>query len=381
MISTEELSELLATLYAAPLQPEKWQFFFDQLSQLTKISSGYFISGSQSGYEVLAGGGFAWNQEAMRIMNERYVLADPFGPPFFRNPRIGVIPGEELVSQHQLLKTEFYNDFLVNNEMETVTMVSCTSTAERVDVMPVWRRSKDGPMDQDSVNLLRLVLPHAHLVLQMRTKLQQAEFRGLVGESALDAMSIAALLVSETGHVQHMNSLATDIVRKADGLRIERTTLKAIDSSETAKLQGLIRSAATEAKKSAGLAPGGALSISRNRVKGPLHVAVLPITQDRTSMAANHCALVIVSDQSTSPRSRASLLTMLYRLTPTEARLADLLLGGLEVRAVADHLGITIETARFHLKRVLAKTGTHRQTELIRLMLTLPGRSGETASH
>jgi DNA-binding CsgD family transcriptional regulator len=72
---------------------------------------------------------------------------------------------------------------------------------------------------------------------------------------------------------------------------------------------------------------------------------------------------------------------MLYRLTPTEARLADLLLGGLEVRAVADHLGITIETARFHLKRVLAKTGTHRQTELVRLMLTLPGTSGETASH
>jgi DNA-binding CsgD family transcriptional regulator len=35
-------------------------------------------------------------------------------------------------------------------------------------------------------------------------------------------------------------------------------------------------------------------------------------------------------------------------------------------------MGLTLETARFHVKRVLAKTGTKRQTELMRLMLSLP---------
>jgi DNA-binding CsgD family transcriptional regulator len=36
--------------------------------------------------------------------------------------------------------------------------------------------------------------------------------------------------------------------------------------------------------------------------------------------------------------------------------------------------GIALETARFHLKRVTAKTGTRLQTELMRLMLSLPGQ-------
>jgi len=36
---------------------------------------------------------------------------------------------------------------------------------------------------------------------------------------------------------------------------------------------------------------------------------------------------------------------------------------------------ITFETARFNLKRVLSKTGTCCQAELIRLMLSLPGSS------
>jgi len=67
-------------------------------------------------------------------------------------------------------------------------------------------------------------------------------------------------------------------------------------------------------------------------------------------------------------------MQQLYGLTPTESRLADLLVEGLDVRDAAGRLRITLETTRFHLKRIFAKTGTRRQTELLRLMLSLPGQ-------
>jgi DNA-binding CsgD family transcriptional regulator len=85
------------------------------------------------------------------------------------------------------------------------------------------------------------------------------------------------------------------------------------------------------------------------------------------------CILIFISDPGSKPGSRTGVLRVLYRLTPTESRLADLLLQRREVREAADQLGTTLETSHFHLKRVLAKTGTRRQTELIRLMLSLPG--------
>ena len=71
--------------------------------------------------------------------------------------------------------------------------------------------------------------------------------------------------------------------------------------------------------------------------------------------------------------SRVDLLRNLYRLTPTEARIADLIGQGKEIRDTALILGKTLEIARFHVKRVLAKTGTHRQAELVKLVLALPG--------
>lgn len=169
------------------------------------------------------------------------------------------------------------------------------------------------------------------------------------------------------------NKLAAGIVEKADGLRLKRATLKASDPIESEQLEFFISCAASASSRGKFTPLGGALNISRREMQQPLHVTVLPVPESRWSMVAIPSALVFVCDPTARPKSRAAFMKMMYGLTPAESRLADLLLQGLEVREIADRLGITIETARFHLKRVLAKTGTRRQTELMRLMLSLPG--------
>lgn len=374
MISPEELSELLGSLYAAPLQPEKWQIFFDHLSRLTNISCGYLITGSESrGQEILAGGGFSFNPEVLQLYKEYYGRMDPFWAPFLRNPRVTIIRGEELVSHNQLVKTEFYNDLLSKYDMESMTMLSCSSTVDQIDVMPVWRRAQDDRMEEDSIALLRTILPHANTALQLRARLQTIEIQIPFSEMALDSMSIAAFLVSEKGYVHHMNKLAETFARRADGLRLNGTSLIATNPSENARLQLFFSGAARGNSGKAG-PPGGALNISRRGMQPPLRIVVLPVPENYKSIIRIPCALVFVSDPAASPKSRAVFIRMLYGLTPTESRLADLLLEGLELKGVADRLGLTIETARFHLKRVLAKTGSHRQAELMRLMLSLPGQ-------
>ena len=84
------------------------------------------------------------------------------------------------------------------------------------------------------------------------------------------------------------------------------------------------------------------------------------------------CALVFLLDPEALPASRALALASLYRLTPAECRLTDLLLQGLAVAEAAPRMCITAGTARFMLKTILAKTGTHRQSELMRSLLSLP---------
>jgi DNA-binding CsgD family transcriptional regulator len=58
-------------------------------------------------------------------------------------------------------------------------------------------------------------------------------------------------------------------------------------------------------------------------------------------------------------------------LTPTEASIALELANGKRLRQIADIGGSKITTVRWHLASAQRKTGTHSQTELVKLLLSL----------
>jgi DNA-binding CsgD family transcriptional regulator len=107
--------------------------------------------------------------------------------------------------------------------------------------------------------------------------------------------------------------------------------------------------------------------------KSALRVVVSPFRGSLPGRTETLAALVFLSDPSQLASSRADTLRALYGMTPTECRVADMLLEGLELREITGRMRITLETTRIHVKRVLAKSGARRQSEFIRLMWGLPG--------
>ena len=90
-------------------------------------------------------------------------------------------------------------------------------------------------------------------------------------------------------------------------------------------------------------------------------------------MEERPAALIFLSDPDGRPSPRSAVLRELYGLTRTESRLADLLAQGYELASAADQLSMAFETARSHLEVIFSKTGASRQTDLVRLILGLPG--------
>lgn len=373
MISTEELSSLLATLYAAPLEPTKWQSFLEHLCSLTNIDSGYLVgSHPTEGNLVLAGGGLNFDPEVFRLYNEHYGANDPYRDPLMSNPRIGLIQGEDLVSHSTLLESELYNEVLSRYDLEYMNILSCNCSNGQAELLSLWRSEKHGALDREASLLLEMLIPHLQTALGLRTKVVACDASNLFSETALESMSIAAFLVTDKGLVRHMNQLATSSLQRRDGLFIQDGRLTADDSQQNAYLESLIFGAASSGRNKSATLSGKGIRISRRHNRSTLQVTVIPAPKDNQIGNGDSFALVFVSDPSSSPRPRSALMQQLYGLTPAEARVADLLLEGFEGREAAEKLRITLETFRFHVKRVLKKTGAHRQTELLRLMLSLP---------
>ncbi|MDP1823561.1 MAG: helix-turn-helix transcriptional regulator [Archangium sp.] len=58
-----------------------------------------------------------------------------------------------------------------------------------------------------------------------------------------------------------------------------------------------------------------------------------------------------------------------FALTRAEAKVVRALAEGRSIRRIAEEFGVSLETARTHAKRAMQKTDTHRQAELVSLVL------------
>jgi DNA-binding CsgD family transcriptional regulator len=65
------------------------------------------------------------------------------------------------------------------------------------------------------------------------------------------------------------------------------------------------------------------------------------------------------------------LLERVYGLTNAEADVALRVLRGDGLKPVCEELSLSMATVKTHLQHVFDKTDTHRQAELVRLLLTI----------
>ena len=103
--------------------------------------------------------------------------------------------------------------------------------------------------------------------------------------------------------------------------------------------------------------------------KLPVIVRVWPCEGPSHPPGQDVRALLTLNALGPRPGPPAAILAKTFRLTPSEAKLACIIARGAPPDIAARELKISQETARNQLKAVFAKTNTHRQSELVALLL------------
>ncbi|NOT27984.1 MAG: helix-turn-helix transcriptional regulator [Acidobacteria bacterium] len=98
-------------------------------------------------------------------------------------------------------------------------------------------------------------------------------------------------------------------------------------------------------------------------------VAPLTRTPMFFSIDERPAAIIIVSDPERVMIPDAETLGELFELTPAEAALTRLFAQGITLGEAAARLGLRLDTVRTRLKTIFEKTNTHRQADLLRLVL------------
>jgi DNA-binding CsgD family transcriptional regulator len=231
------------------------------------------------------------------------------------------------------------------------------------------RSPQKGPFDERQGRVYDALIPHLRRALRLHFELSvlRSTTHGL--ELALDAFDRAVFGLSGKGKILFCNQTGRQLLAETDGLSTKENRLVADRPTQDTELQFLLAEAAAAGT---GFSATGALLIDRRSGKPALRLTLMPFASNLLNHIRELATLVFIDDPAKRPMSRAIALRKLFRLSPAETRLADLLAGGVELAAAAEQLRMTQETARFHLKSIFRKSGLRRQVDLVRLVLSLP---------
>lgn len=364
---------LISCIYDAALQPELWSGTLERISDAFKGSTLVVHFGKLDSPE-----GFSATARADPRLYELYMSGyltpdrNPGIAPLFSAQPGAIIRREAVASDDEFRRSDFYNDIFRPHVLWHWMFGPVLKEAPYIGVFGISRRPTAGPFDRREFDLLRCLMPHLQRALQISVRLHTLEAARQGLEKILVYLPIGVILLDAEGRVLLINPVAESIAAAADGLKVKDRRLIAATASETANLRRLIADAAATGA-SVGTGAGGAITLSRPSLKRPLTVLIAPLQlSDNRGVPHQPAAAVFVSDPERSPETPAAILHRLYGFTQKEAALAAMVVQGHGLKRAADCLGMTFETARGHMKVILEKTGTHRQAELVQLLLRSP---------
>jgi DNA-binding CsgD family transcriptional regulator len=180
--------------------------------------------------------------------------------------------------------------------------------------------------------------------------------------AALNAMRLPAIALDKYGFVADANAAADAVFDHNIKIKDNRLFLRDPDA------RTLLKDAVDQLKDPHPLSPFEPVIVPRME-KLPVIVRIWPFDGPARPLGQEIRALLTLNALGPRPGPPAAILAKTFGLTPAEAKLACIIARGVPPDIAARELKISRDTARNQLKSVFTKTNTHRQSELVALLL------------
>jgi len=233
----------------------------------------------------------------------------------------------------------------------------------------VWAVTKAARHDwtSEQAAFLQRLLPHVAHFVRVRQALAEADARDASLAGLLDGAGVCVVFLDRQGRMLEANTRARVLLGSGHILTERGGRLRAPWRSDDKKLGRLLAACCEDGV-------GGTMTLrssSNGAGAGPLVLHACPVPPDLTSFDTRGVAVqVLLTEPESSFRVDPRLLAEAYDLTRAESQVAALLAEGRTVGEIAASTGRKESTLRWHVKNLHSKLGVHRQTDLVRLVLS-----------
>lgn len=305
-------------------------------------------------------GGESWIIETYAC---EYAAMDPLLPKALS--RIGYADADHhLLPRRHYESSIIYNEFLRRADRPYLLGAMYSKDEQGIRGVSLQRDAASGPFGDAERALLQSVVPHLNRRARLERMVAGDEWRQIALQWALERMPYGVLLLDGRSKVLALNPLAERIltpiagVRLLPRLRIERSSPffavgEALEVVQRTDRPQVIKSEVA----------GVTLRVA---------IASFPTQAGLAADRPRPAVAICVSEGALMLERDVAGIMRMFGLTRQEARVAALLGSGCSVAEIAMRLRISQSTARTYIKSTLQKTGSRRQSELVRQLLCVP---------
>jgi len=360
---TRPLVRLLDSLFNGVLEDPPWISFLETLEDCLPCHNTTMVlrkpRSGDSGILISPRG----NSEALSMLQERIFERSPFLE----------LPVGKICILHEMLTAEMraqYGEYLAylrefgTSDLLGVDLVDAHSGLTfRLRCARAEGEALFGARER---NLLRSLLPRLETAIAIYGRLTAQRNQLYVYGETSERLAIGALMVNEEGAILFKNTVADRLLAQNDGLLAQNGLLRCMNTDDDRALRALLRDTLTVREGE----NGRALKIRRSEGEHCWSLLLRPAgAQVALGENTAGAVMVLIRDAGAKPAVSGAMLTELFGLTRAEAALAVLLVQGRSLDEAAVALGISRYTARAQLAAIFAKTDTHRQPQMVSLVL------------
>lgn len=374
MSDDSKLIALMDCIYAAALDADLWPTVLAKLADATGTLQA-IIATMDKRTDTFA----SISRRAYPDLEASYKDYWAFHNPLWDNatalPAGEVYSLDAIMPRQDFAKTPIFNEWWKLADYGLAMLLANLPVEDRVSslICVVNARGNDA-LTSEQTRVFETAARHVSRAARIHRQLFTLDLMHGATPERLESLRQGAILVDAAANVLFANALARAVLDTGDGLVLKGGCLASTDGADT--LQRLIASCAR------GIGPlcgplGGDLGVRRGPNRPCLHITVTPLRSKDPAIGIPWlglrppAAIVTVDDPETGRRQLAQNLHNRFGLTGAETGLAAEILKGDGRAAAARRRGVSVATARAQLSSIFEKTGTHRQAELVHLLLGL----------
>ena len=374
MSADDAFARILMALHEAALDPAQWPVASALIDEACGVQGNGLLIGAGPREHIQTSFVGLYYRGERRTDFERAYLED-YHPRDERVPRVRALPAGHLVHATAVYTTEELRTSATYNEM--------LHRARMQDGVNVRLDGLDGshlswgladPVTSDGwgspqLALVKALLPHVRQFVRVQQSLAKAEALDASMSALLNTSRLGVLYLDRRGQILEANDRARAILRHGDGLTDRGGVLRTRRAADQGRLEQVLAAAL---QASPGVPVSGSLLLHRSPVTAPFVVHVKPVGGHQADFGAQRvAALVLIVEPGRQASLKPALVAEVLGLTRLESRVAVLLAEGQSVREIAAAMERTEDAVYWHLRQIYQKQSLSRQTDLVRLVLSL----------